>query len=499
MATPATSGESLYDGESVADSDRSGPETALLTGKSFLLGHQSINRKLFKVEPKKETLKIGAAISPTLNNLSDSRLAFKVILPTYPYLTIYPSQGFLAPRKKVILNVTHDKMDGKKDSEIKAIISMLPPIQIVGFEVSNSPKTDNIDELLIFENGVTTLTVWTELLLTAVINPNSNPAPVLVAPNAPELKQTPQTFIFLIFPYFLWQWFLHYYFPEYLVPKIDADDFFGEGSLRADNEIIRDFEIFVDPKSVMEFKNGIKNGIDRASKSLENINFELGFNVEYLKSLNKSFEDFDWKQHERFLNTFKHYKTEIEGIDLHFLRHDFPLKKGQQKVPILLIHGFGSSFWDFYKIIPILANPSRFGYDFGSEGNQIVFDVIVPSLPGFGFSQAPTKPGLGSIQAGRILGKLMDRLGHEKYFIHGSSALGSQIATNLALIRPKNVRGIHLANPFMDFETNTVAKIKWFASKILKQDISDLKVPKNVDIFERPDSYGNTILLIRNT
>uniref|UniRef100_A0AC35FC49 Epoxide hydrolase n=1 Tax=Panagrolaimus sp. PS1159 TaxID=55785 RepID=A0AC35FC49_9BILA len=227
-----------------------------------------------------------------------------------------------------------------------------------------------------------------------------------------------------------------------------------------------------------------------ASKNLENINFEFGFNLEYLKSLNKSFEDFNWNQHERFLNTFKHYRTELEGIDLHFLRHDFPLKKGQQKIPILLMHGFGSSFWDFYKIIPVLSNPTRFGYDFGGNGKQIVFDVIVPSLPGFGFSEAPIKPGLGSIQSARIFGKLMERIGHEKYFVHGSSVLGSQIASNLALIRPKNVLGIHLANPFFDFEANLVAKIKWFSSKILKQGFNDLKIPRNIDSFERPDTYG---------
>lgn len=101
------------DGESVADSDLSGPETALLTGKSFLLGHQSINRKLFKIEPKKDILKIGTTISPTLSNLSDSKLGFRVILPTYPYISINPSQGFLGPRKKIILNICHDKMDGR--------------------------------------------------------------------------------------------------------------------------------------------------------------------------------------------------------------------------------------------------------------------------------------------------------------------------------------------------------------------------------------------------
>ena len=194
---------------------------------------------------------------------------------------------------------------------------------------------------------------------------------------------------------------------------------------------------------------------------------------------------------EAFRKCVPFYRTEIEGIDLHFLHHDFPLKKGQIKIPILLIHGFGSSFWDFYKIVPILANPTRFGFDFGSDGKQIVFDVVVPSLPGFGFSDAPSKPGFGAIQAARTLGKLMERLGHEKYFVHGSSVLGSQIASNLALIRPLNVQGIHLTNPHFDVAANTVAKIKWFASKLLSQKSDDLlRYPKIDDIFERPDAYG---------
>uniref|UniRef100_A0A914QDR3 MSP domain-containing protein n=1 Tax=Panagrolaimus davidi TaxID=227884 RepID=A0A914QDR3_9BILA len=188
MATPVTSGESIYDGESVADSDRSGPETKLLTGKSFLLGHHSINRKIFKIEPNKEFLKIGGTVSPKLINLTDSKLAYKVILPTYPYISINPSQGFLGPRKKVTLTISHEKLDSKNESEIKAITSTLPPITIVGFEVSNYPKTDNIDQLLIYENGVTPLTVWTEIHLTAISNSNSLPS--AAASSTPESKPT---------------------------------------------------------------------------------------------------------------------------------------------------------------------------------------------------------------------------------------------------------------------------------------------------------------------
>lgn len=127
--------------------------------------------------------------------------------------------------------------------------------------------------------------------------------------------------------------------------------------------------------------------------------------MEYLKNVSESLLKFDWKQHQNFLNTFHHYKTEIEGIGVHFIRSNYPLKAGQKKYPLLLIHGYPSSFWDFYKVIPVLANPSRFGFDFGTT-NTIVFDVVVPSIPGFGFSDKPVKPGFGFAECARIFGRV---------------------------------------------------------------------------------------------
>ncbi|KAE9551792.1 hypothetical protein FO519_004996 [Halicephalobus sp. NKZ332] len=220
--------------------------------------------------------------------------------------------------------------------------------------------------------------------------------------------------------------------------------------------------------------------------------FELGTNPGYLKSLNSSVQKFDWSQHEHFLNTFKQHRTEVEGINIHFFRHNFPEKKGQQKIPLLLIHGFGSSSWDFYKIIPVLANPRRFGFDFGPEGKQIVFDVIVPSIPGFGLSGSPSKQGLGAIEVARIFGKLMKKIGNSKYFVHGSGELGGRIASIMGVL-DKNVMGIHLANPFLNFEEDWILKTKWILAKIWPSGFEEVKkkdIPRSLDEVEDPDSVG---------
>ena len=116
------------------------------------------------------------------------------------------------------------------------------------------------------------------------------------------------SFFLIVLPQIAWYWFGFHYFPEFPIPTIENDDYFGAGNPRADNEIISDYAISVDQKRVMDFKNGIRKDMEAAPESLEEANFELGVNVNYLRSLNKSFEIFDWKQHEHFLNTFKHFR-----------------------------------------------------------------------------------------------------------------------------------------------------------------------------------------------
>uniref|UniRef100_A0A7E5A2C4 Epoxide hydrolase n=1 Tax=Panagrellus redivivus TaxID=6233 RepID=A0A7E5A2C4_PANRE len=304
--------------------------------------------------------------------------------------------------------------------------------------------------------------------------------------------------ILVIVPLAAVHYFLFSYYPEIPAPSIDSDDYFGLGEPHSDDPAITDYEINVDSGRIAAFKRGLFKGIATAVPSLEKTHFQYGFDAAYLWTLNKTVSEFDWSQHEYFLNTFKHFKTELEGVLIHYLRHEFPPKKSQQKVPLLLIHGFGSSFWDFYKILPVLSNPARFGFEFGAgNGKTVMFDVIVPSLPGFGFSDAAVKPGLGSVQTARMLAALMERLKHSEYFVHGSGALGAEIASALKLLKPNAVKGLHLANPFIEIESDLVYRAKWELAQLWPgdtfKDLKGLEIPRAFDVVKRPDTFGHLL------
>jgi len=124
---------------------------------------------------------------------------------------------------------------------------------------------------------------------------------------------------------------------------------------------------------------------DRLSKTrytppLENVGFRYGFNNEGLKPLLDYWKDtYDFNAREKFLNQYPQFKTNIQGLDIHFI-HINPNTDGKtRKVPLLMLHGWPGSLREFYKIIDILkADDHRFDYK---------FELIMPSLPGFGFSQ----------------------------------------------------------------------------------------------------------------
>lgn len=115
------------------------------------------------------------------------------------------------------------------------------------------------------------------------------------------------------------------------------------------------------------------------TKPLEGIQSEYGMNTDYLeKILNYWTEKYDFKERAAKLNAFPHYKTRIQGLDIHFIRVK-PVVKGVKVLPLLMLHGWPSSSKEFSKVIPILTSKKE-GYDF-------VFEVIAVDLPGFGFSE----------------------------------------------------------------------------------------------------------------
>lgn len=123
-------------------------------------------------------------------------------------------------------------------------------------------------------------------------------------------------------------------------------------------------------------------------------------------------------------------------LNIHYI-HAKPLVeqvKGKKVVPLLLLHGWPGSVREFYEIIPKLTS--------ATARHNLVFEVIVPSLPGYGFSQASSKTGLGPAEVSVVLRNLMLRLGHKRFFVQGGD-WGSLLGSHMATIFPENVIGYH--------------------------------------------------------
>ncbi|XP_076599673.1 epoxide hydrolase 1 [Chaetodon auriga] len=172
----------------------------------------------------------------------------------------------------------------------------------------------------------------------------------------------------------------------------------------------------------------------RYTDPLENSSFHYGFNSTYLKKVVSYWRnEFDWKKQVAVLNKYPHFKTKIEGLDVHFIHVRPPRRENQKVLPLMLVHGWPGSFYEFYKILPLLTE----------NQDGLVFEVICPSIPGYGFSDAPRKQGFDSFAAARIFLTLMERLGFSKFYLQGGD-WGSLITTNMAQMKPQCVKGLHL-------------------------------------------------------
>ena len=162
----------------------------------------------------------------------------------------------------------------------------------------------------------------------------------------------------------------------------------------------------------------------------------LGADDGFMRRLQRHWLDtYDWRVAEKELNQQPQYIADVDGLDIHFIHAK---GQGPNPIPLLLIHGWPGSIFEFYELIPRLTDPGRFGLD-----PAICFDVIAPSLPGFGFSGKPSRP-IGGQVASEYLHKLMvDGLGYDRYFAHGGD-WGSLIAAWLGFNHPDHCRAIYL-------------------------------------------------------
>jgi pimeloyl-ACP methyl ester carboxylesterase len=195
----------------------------------------------------------------------------------------------------------------------------------------------------------------------------------------------------------------------------------------------KSFKINIKQFILDDLRNRIEN--TRWPDEIENAKWEYGTSKTYLKELcNYWLHDFDWRKQETYLNSFRHFKTTIDGTALHFIH-----EKGESEnaVPLLLTHGWPDSFIRFLKIIPLLTK---------ADENGLSFDVVVPSIPGHGFSDIPGAHGMSSKKIAKLFTKLMkDELGYEKFIAHGGD-VGADITELLALYHKRSLLGIHLTN-----------------------------------------------------
>jgi microsomal epoxide hydrolase len=164
--------------------------------------------------------------------------------------------------------------------------------------------------------------------------------------------------------------------------------------------------------------------------------WDYGTNLTYIKEISKYWvKDFNWKKHESVINKFSNFITKVDDLDIHFIKEK---GSGSNPMPLLIMHGWPGSIVEFLNIIKKLAHPEKFG---GNKDDG--FDVIVPSLPGFGFSGKPKKP-IGPRKMADILNKLMiENLGYKNYLAQGGD-WGATISNWLGYDHFKVCKGIHI-------------------------------------------------------
>ena len=147
---------------------------------------------------------------------------------------------------------------------------------------------------------------------------------------------------------------------------------------------------------------------------------------------------YDWTKRQAYLNQQPQFKTEIEGLDIHFIHCVSPHAQAR---PLLVTHGWPGSVVEFHKVIAPLVDPVAHGGDAADA-----FHVVCPSLPGYGFSDKPAAPGWGVDKIAQVWNELMVRLGYERYFAQGGD-WGSAVTTAIGIANQGQCTGIHVNMP----------------------------------------------------
>ena len=233
---------------------------------------------------------------------------------------------------------------------------------------------------------------------------------------------------------------------------------------------VRPFTIAVEDSVLEDLQQRLAD--TRWPDEIPNTGWDYGSNLAYLKELVEHWRTkFDWRAQEAKLNAFRHFKSEVDGLDIHFIHEK---GKGPNPIPLVITHGWPSCFFEMTKIIPLLADPASHGGDAADS-----FDVVAPSLPGFGFSDHAQDRGMEVQRVAGMWNKLMtENLGYPKFAAQGGD-IGSGVTARLGYAHADTLYGIHLTSitrptpylgpgsrPVTDAEQALIAqRDKWFADE----------------------------------
>jgi pimeloyl-ACP methyl ester carboxylesterase len=201
------------------------------------------------------------------------------------------------------------------------------------------------------------------------------------------------------------------------------------------------FRIDVDERVLTDLHERLAKA--RFPDAIPGTGWDYGFDTAYLTELVEYWRTrYDWRAQERRLNQFAHFKTNIDGLNVHFIHEP---ARPPSRATVLLLNGWPSSFVEYVKVITPLTDPAAHG----GRAEEAV-NVVVPSLPGYGFSDKPRERGYDPARMATTMVKLMARLGYARYVAHGSD-WGMGIATHMAAQDPAHMAGLHLVtcNPLL--------------------------------------------------
>ena len=207
---------------------------------------------------------------------------------------------------------------------------------------------------------------------------------------------------------------------------------------------VRPFKVDISEEILTDLKDRLKR--TRWPDEIPGSGWDYGSNLAFIKELvDYWIEEFDWRKQEQAINRYAQFIADVDGLDVHYIHEK---GRGPDPLPLLLIHGWPGSIVEFLDFIPLLTDPASHGGDAADS-----FDVVAPSLPGYGFSAKPQTRGMSVNGMADVFAKLMHGIGYDGYVAHGGD-WGASISSRLAFSHAQDVKAIHInmilgGNPYL--------------------------------------------------